>query len=479
VPGGVRIRSRRSLKGASCLVLALLSVLLVCVSGGAQERREANRPNILLIMTDDLSLQDMRYMPKTRTLFSVGAEFRKSYVTYSICCPSRATFLRGQYSHNHRIHGNWEPYGGAEKFRRLGRDTVATWLQDAGYKTHYVGKYLNGYIADHVPAGWDEWYGKDQRFRLNQYNINGEVVQIDEPLDARYVRDRTNSFIEEADDRPFFIFSSFHAPHQPHQWDSRYDNAYQRAKAPRTQNFGLRHNAETKPRWVQRMAERQFNIGRIDERHRERARALRTLDDAIAEIVVKLREAGQLQSTYIFLTSDNGYKEGQHGLYEKWTAYEEDIRIPLLVRGPGVPNRSFPHMVLNNDFAPTAAEIAGIEAPSWVDGTSYASLLRGERVPLPSWRKRFLVENFESEFPRGTPAPYPPYLALRTQHLSYIVHLQSRERELYNIARDPWQTRSLHRVASRQMYQTMHRMIRNLRTCSGDSCARAEGFPGR
>ena len=142
-------------------------------------KQAEGRPNIIFVLTDDLDAASISKVPSLQTYMAgEGKTFDNAFVTYSLCCPSRATILTGQYPHNHLVRSNGPPIGGFETFRELGRErsTVATWLDDAGYETALFGKYLNGYGhhgAKHVPAGWDEWYGVVGKAQLNQ---NGQLV---------------------------------------------------------------------------------------------------------------------------------------------------------------------------------------------------------------------------------------------------------------------------------------------------------------
>jgi arylsulfatase A-like enzyme len=353
-------------------------------------------PNIVFILTDDMTVRDLRYMPKTKKLLGAeGTTFENAFVTYSICCPSRSTFLRGQYAHNHRILGNWEPFGGAQKFRRLSLDesTVATWLDSAGYETFLAGKYMNDYKGTYVPLGWDEWYARSGGFSNNEYNENGRMVREDGYIDADLIGYWSLRFLQKPHNNPFFMYLSTHAPHSPHEVAPRHEKAYPKARAPRTPSFNER-DVSDKPGWVQGKARSLLSpqqVREIDASYREKIRALQAVDEMVADVYAALESTGELENTYIFFTSDNGYKEGQHRLQGKWTAYEEDIRVPLLVRRSGVPaNRSLPHMVLNNDLAPTFAEIGGTEPAHTVDGRSMSPLLEPGPLAEDDWRDRFL-----------------------------------------------------------------------------------------
>jgi len=211
-------------------MLAALLILGVATSPGQVDESVAQtreRPNIVFILTDDLDTQAVSVMPELKSLLiDEGTTFNNAFVTDPLCCPSRATFLRGQYSHNTEIAGNSAPEGGFGKFRRLGleRSTVATWLDDAGYDTFYAGKYMNGYDdTTHVPNGWDRWYGwlgqyhsSSGEYRLNE---NGRIksYDLDRIHDTDLLREKAVHYIrnQRGDGRPFFMYLDPNAPHNP------------------------------------------------------------------------------------------------------------------------------------------------------------------------------------------------------------------------------------------------------------------------
>lgn len=469
----------------SGLLLTLVLILAGCQGEQANPEpttpEDTNRPNIVFILTDDMTVRDLRYMPQTRRLLGgEGTRFRQAFVTYSICCPSRSTILRGQYAHNHRIFGNWEPFGGAEKFQRLGLDesTVATWLKSAGYETFLAGKYMNAYEGTHVPPGWDEWYVRSGPFG-NEYNENGRLVREEEYIDADLIGYWAMRYIQKPHEKPFFMYLSTHAPHLPHEVAPRHAKAYPNARAARPPSFNERDLSD-KPAWIRQRGGEMFTASKIeslDAEHREKARALLAVDEMVADVYAALKNAGELENTYLFFTSDNGYKEGQHGLQGKWTAYEEGIRVPLLVRGPGVPaGRKLDHMVLNNDLAPTFAELGGAEPAHTVDGRSMVPLLGSDTPDEDRWRERFLVENFRSEFPKGTPSKVPSYAAVRTRDTVYIEHhTEPGEHELYDLEENPYQLQSLHHTADPESMRKLEDQLSRLSECRGSECRAAEG----
>ena len=339
----------------------------------------APKPNILFVLTDDMNASDLRYMPKTRNLLADrGTRFINAFVTNSLCCPSRATILRGQYSHNHKIWGNFSPLGGFQKFRDLGREksTIATWLNRANYDTILIGKYLNGYDdTTYVPPGWDRWHGYLGYYEASpdtyQINENGRIATYDRSRihDTDLFADKAAGFLRNtAGGAPFFMYLSTNAPHTPAYVPQRHQGMFSDAPLPKPPSFD-EADVSDKPAWVREKP--RLTPGRVDylrELYRKRLRSLQSVDEMVGSLVNVLRDTGELSNTYIVFTSDNGYHLGEHRLEAKATAYEEAIRAPLLVRGPGVPRGvSCSQMALNNDLAPTFAELAGVTPPTFVD----------------------------------------------------------------------------------------------------------------
>jgi N-acetylglucosamine-6-sulfatase len=248
----------------------------------------------------------------------------------------------------------------------------------------------------------------------------------------------------------------------------------------------------------------------MEELHRKRLQSMMAVDDMIGDLFDSLRQTGELDDTYVFFTSDNGFHLGQHRLGAgKWTAYEEDIRVPLMVRGPGVPEgKKLPHMVLNNDLAPTFAELAGVDPPDFVDGRSLAPLLDGTPTPEEDWRQRFLLEAVaerggvprppfvdESEVTplvSGDPLPNDwrktssaraesseewgrPWLkALRTERYLFVEY-KTGEHELYDLEKDPYQLDNYYDRAPDELVRRLDSQLDALRQCEADDCRAAEG----
>src|SRR5215217_3634320 len=240
-----RPRPRRQLSSAA-IALVVLCLLAGC---GPPTRvvGTSDAPNVILVLADDLDArlleEHLADYPNLRELAAEGTTFENAFVTDPLCCPSRTSILRGQYAHNHEIVGNSWPRGGSNKFRvlRLGESTVATWLQDEGYRTVLIGKYMNGYYGTRVPVGWDDWYAIAGDYLSNKLNENGRIVSYDSErhhLDdvlaeksTGYVRATT------ADDPPFFMWIGTKAPHAPATPAARHEDTFVGARLPRPPSF--------------------------------------------------------------------------------------------------------------------------------------------------------------------------------------------------------------------------------------------------
>jgi N-acetylglucosamine-6-sulfatase len=480
--GGFRAR-RVSLGVLVGLVVTFLAGCSGSVEAAQQEEAgtSAAQPNIIFILTDDLDYASAFKMPQiTSLLAEQGTSFEQAFTSQSLCCPSRATILTGLYAHNSGIKGNKPPDGGFEKFRDEGfeEDTIATRLQEeGGYRTAYFGKYLNGYPAGdptHVPPGWDEWYGKLNEQKLYDYSINenGEVVSYDSETRDFFtdvLSNQATDFVERAasEDQPFFMHVAPTAPHGPATPTERHEGTFADEEVPRPPSFD-EEDVSDKPSWRQeteRFSEEE--ISEIDAYHRQRLESMLAVDEMVGSLIGELEATGELENTYIFFTSDNGWLAGVHRMKEgKDRAYEESARVPLFVRGPGVPTGSSVGMLaLNTDLAPTFAELAGVGFPA--DGRSLAPLLRGEDPP--SWRSAVLLEGFVGKKDRV-------YSAVRTRTHKYVEYGNGEE-ELYDLQADPYELESLHETADPALVEDLKAKLEALKSCSEEGCQEAEDAP--
>jgi len=428
-------------------------------------------------MTDDLDERSMQELDGiTQIIGTHGTTFKNANVTYSLCCPSRATILRGQYPHNHGVFDNAPPEGGEPTFRKLGRDksTMATWLNKAGYQTKLIGKYMNSYTDLYVPPGWDEWFALQQgNGPYGDVNENGHWTTLGGNSTDVFA-DKTSDFIRRSSSGPgpFFVMVNTVVPHNPPEVASRYENEFTATPLPKPPNFN-EDDVSDKPAWVSsRKLLSRSQIDDLQVKYRKRLRSMLTVEDLLKQTIATLGETGELDNTYVLFTSDNGYHLGNHRLREgKMAPYEEDIGVSLMVRGPGVPAgvvRQQP--VLNNDIAPTIADLAGASTPAFVDGSSFAPLL--DSSPPSSWRTAFLEEGW----PAGT-NPVPKHKSAHTQRHALIEYATG-EKELYDLDADPDQLQSKRRAGNEQLYSTLESRLDALKACSGGGCRSAEGFPG-
>ena len=463
------------------VVAAMASVVLLVTLGTGEglfrenqgaDAQTAERPNFVVVMTDDLDERSLEQLGGIKTLMgSNGVTFKNSFVTYALCCPSRASFFRGQYPHNHGITSD-DAKLGAPRFRQLGRDqsTIATWLKSAGYRTKYLGKYLNGYSGSYVPPGWDEWSAFVNCACDNVVYEGGQNVQL--------VGNSTDVFANKASDfirrsstnpEPFFVMVGTRAPHRPPEIADRHLSSFANAQLPKPLNFD-EEDVSDKPAWVRSYPRlTQDKINKEQNLYRQRLRSMLPVEDLLRQVIATLEQSGELNNTYIFFTSDNGFHQGQHRLVggDKKTPYEEDIGVPLMVRGPGIPaNAVREELIINNDLAPTIAELAGASTPAFVDGSSFAPLLSSS--PPSTWRTAFLEEGWRPQSP-----PVPTNKGVRTQGHMYVEY-DTGERELYDLRADPYQLQSKPRTGNEQLYSTLGSRLNALRACSGEACRSAE-----
>ncbi|HVK07645.1 MAG TPA: sulfatase, partial [Gemmataceae bacterium] len=422
------------------------------------------QPNIVFIMTDDQDVGTMQYMPRVQDLLvGQGTSFENSFVTSPICAPANATALTGQYNFNHGVLNNLYPTGGFQKFTESGgeQSTLATWLDDAGYHTARVGKYLVGYPLDstYVPPGWDEWYSSYDGYTSYfdyRMNENGTVVQYGAD-EEDYITDvftgKAVDFIDRAetdDARPFFLTLTLTAPHGgnarngPPTPAPRHAGMFAGATAPRTPSFNEADVSDKPPAVRNQPLLTDAQVADIDYEYQTRLESLQAMDEGIGRIIDTLAARGELDNTYVVFTSDNGYHLGQHRfLNGKFQVYEEDIRVPLIIRGPGVrAGATVEQMAVNIDLAPTMARWGRATPDRVMDGQSLTPLL-GQDAETQSWRKDFLVELYR----HLPPAQNGDVIkALRTEYEVYVEY-RSGPRELYDLRTDPDQLHNLYATA--------------------------------
>ncbi len=464
-----------------CLVLTALSLRAELVA----------RPNLVLIVADDLdqNLRTTDAMPNLhRVLVQQGLTVSDFFVTNALCTPSRATLLRGQYTHSHQVGSNQSPAGGFETFFRMGHEasTLATWLQGSGYRTILVGKYLNGYpeggSRTHRPPGWSEFVSPidDEAYKGFDYrmNENGRIVSYGRRTQD-YLTDvlarKTEDLLRRSSGMPFFLYLTPYAPHHPAAPAPRHDRLFASAQVPRTPSFN-EEDVSDKP--APRSPLAGSEIADVDALYRSRLQSMQAVDELIGRVARMLEASGRMGDTYIFFTSDNGFHMGQHRLRpQKATPYEEDVRVPLIVRGPGVASGETlgGYLAGNVDLAPTLAELAGVEIPHFVEGRSLAPLLRSDRPAPGSWRQAFLLEQYSDE---GLIAPsprsaLPVFIGLRTLRYKYVEYWTG-VREIYDLASDPYELSNFGGSAPPDVIAQLSSLARSLAACTGAECRALE-----
>ena len=470
-------------------LVTLIAALLVAASV-APDARTAQHvpPNVVFILTDDLSWDLVQYMPHVQQMQREGMTFTNYFVTDSLCCPSRASIFTGRYPHNHGVLTNTPPTGGFSAFRRGAESsTFATALQDAGYRTSLMGKYLNGYKPRmrYIAPGWSNWQVPGGGYNGFNYALsaNGRIAHFGRSRRAYLtdvLRRRGKDFVARmADARaPFLLEVATFAPHRPSTPAPRDSHDFPFLKAPRDPAFDA--EPRNPPAWLRgRPPLSQDQIDTMDQEYRRRAQSVQAVDELIGQVRRLLRERGLDRNTYVVFSSDNGYHMGQRRLLAgKMTAYDSDVRVPLIVVGPGVePGSTTDALAENVDLAPTFMRLAGVTPPSTVDGHGLAGVLHGN-VPL-DWRDSVLIEHHHPDTPNGDPDRQtlssgnpPSYEALRTENWLYVEYVDG-EREWYDLTSDPDQLDNRYDDLDPAGKRTLHERLLELESCSGAGCRRA------
>ncbi len=433
-----------SLHHLSAVITALAMLI-------ASESRANPRPNFIFIITDDQRWDALGVVQKEQgerarfpwfqtpnmdRIAEQGIRFRNAFVTLSLCSPSRATFLTGTYNHVNGVLDNSTPFP-------KNTVTYASLMRDAGYDTGFFGKFHHGKQKGPRP-GFD-------------YNASfiGQGIYHDCPFEVNGVMTPSKGWVEDVTidhaitflkmkrQKPFSMFIGFKTPHEPTQPPVRAEKRFKNETARVVPNLTIppvfRLNQKDAER--KKQAETAIRSGKGVKVNLNWFRCMSAVDDGLGKLLEVLDHLKLSQNTVLVFTSDNGYYLGEHCLGDKRSAYEESMRIPMIVRYP----KLFPkgsvrdEMVLNTDIAPTFLDLAGIPVPSHMQGRSMVPLLTGTNT---AWRKSFLAQYFvEREYP-NTPA----LLAVRTLNAKLVKYPGHDEwTELFDLSKDPYETRNLAR----------------------------------
>ncbi len=430
--------------------LRVLVLVLAAVTALAAEKPP--KPNVILLLADDLRWNTLGYAgdakvqtPNIDRLAAKGAMFRNAFVTTSICCVSRASILTGQWERRHHI-VDFETPLTAEQWAQ----TYPALLRKAGYRTGFVGKFGVGSAKDvaAMAESFDFWKGRPGQ-------AGAEFFEKNDPTHTHATARFGNEALEFLKScpagQPFCLSLSFNAVHardgKPREYtpDSRDENLYAGVTIP-LPPLATTAAFQRLPAFVQTSEGRRRWNWRFDSEEKAQAtlrdyyRLITGVDREVGRIVEELEKSGRAEDTVIIFTSDNGYALGDRGLADKWFAYEEDMRVALVIHDPRQPARTVEEVALNVDLAPTMLDIAGVPVPGQMQGRSLLPLVRGEKPPAP-WRTEFFYEH------HSVPDRIPPVEAFRTARWKYIRWLaqpgHGAVEELYDLASDPGEERNL------------------------------------
>jgi N-acetylglucosamine-6-sulfatase len=478
----------------------------------------SSRPNIVLVMADDMRTDDLRFMPSVRRLLRrEGLEFRNSFSPYPLCCPARASLLTGRYAHNHKVFSHAAPWG----FKSFNdRRTLATALNGAGYNTGFIGKYLNGYGAQrslvtgessfrYVPRGWTDWYGAVSRPPGSRYtsggtynymhtifNVNG---RIDDTHRGQYQTNVIGSFARKLvgkyhrSTKPFFLYVSSVAPHfggpgesddpshvrtatggyvniktpaRPKWVRGKFDGSVTRA-AGRPLSGPSEADISDKPSSLRRLPEPNAAVWRgILESTRQRAEAEYVLDQEVGRLVAKLKSTGEYANTVFMFTSDNGYFLGEHRVVQgKIKPQEPSLRVPFLVAGKGIPHGQRFDPMTTPSLTATIADLAGATMPFPADGSSLVPSIRGGDR---GWTVPVVTEGRESA--STFPGDARTTIGLRMGRWKYVRYANGNE-ELYDLDADPNELESLHADPAHAELEDQLRLLwSSYKDCVGETC---------
>ncbi|XP_013388966.1 N-acetylglucosamine-6-sulfatase-like [Lingula anatina] len=504
----MQVRGRGSLLMQSVLILLL--VLQTCAT-------KKGPPNIVFILTDDQDTVIGGETPITKTKRLIGDEgiiFRNMFATSPLCCPSRSSILTGNYVHNHGAVNNSVDGNCSSPTWQNQSETRAfiTYLKKQKYTTFFAGKYLNQYGKpetggpEHIPPGWDWWNGLVGNSKYYNYHlsVNGTVENHRDNYQNDYFTDIINKRAEEflqlqsPDSGPFFMMLSTPACHAPFTPAPQYNNSFNDTKAPRNGSFNVYGKDK---HWLIRQAKSPLSddaIATIDNVFRNRWRTLLSVDDMVENVINLLTQRKLLDNTYVFYSSDNGYHLGQFSLpQDKRQLYEFDVRVPLMVRGPGIKAGQLrEEIILNIDLAPTFIALSAQTAPSQMDGMSFHNLLaQNATIPASSWRESFVIEH-QGEYKQINPG-CPQYnnmdlancdpncvcedaknntygcvrtLSADTNYMYCVFEDTENFAEFYDLNKDPDQLSNAIQTVSKSVLMDQGKKLMELSVCQGPSC---------
>lgn len=436
--------------------LRIMIFLLVCGVNNTLWANTSNVPNIIFILTDDQRFDELGIMnplldtPNMDAIANQGVHFKNAFVTTALCSPSRATILTGQYANTHGVVDNNAPI-------REGTIFFPSYLQKAGYKTGFIGKWHMGAEGDQPQPGFDKWVSFEGQGNYYPELDDGTIAQLNvdgKHVDQKgYITDELTDYaidwLETLDkDQKFFLYLSHKAVHALFEPAKRHKSKYQGIEIKLPANMeDTPENYRGKPRWVRDQRNSWHGVDfpyhsnlDVAQYKMEYHRTLSAVDDSIGRIRSWLEKNNLSENTIVILMGDNGFMFGEHGLIDKRNAYEESMRVPLIAVGPGFEGgKTIEEVISNLDIAPTMLELADVEKPDQFQGRSFLKLAGNEKLSEP-WNNEFVYEYFwEYNFPQT-----PTTFAVRTDKFKLIQYHGIWEREeLYDIVNDPTEMNNL------------------------------------
>jgi len=423
------------------------------------------RPNVVFILIDDLRYDlvhctgnPIAKTPNIDRIARDGVIFANAFVTNSLCSPSRASFLTGQYGHCNGVFVN--------ESRPELDPAIPTWprlLQEAGYDTAFIGKWHQG-KGNYPRKGFNHWVSFDGQGVYENPKINTDgVEQQVQGFMTDILSDAAMDWLRKERTQPFCLYLPHKAIHGPFTPAPRHEHLYDGEKPPHPPNCF--DNFEGKPEWIKSTRkpvtpDNKQAIEGMDESVRKQLRCLAAVDEGVGRILNYLSSSGKLENTVVMFAGDNGFYHGEHGFGDKRSAYEESMRIPLIMSYPKTiePGTKIADMVLNIDVCPTMLELAGVKTPDGVQGKSMLPLVKGDNSGR---RKSFFYEYVkEPQFPR-----LPSVNAVRTDRWKHIRYPEIDDiEELYDLKTDPYELKNLaadpkHASTLAEMKKEMDRLM--------------------
>ena len=460
------------------MVRLFIFLLLFCTVKISAEKND-KKPNFLFILVDDQPHDAVGFSerypflktPNIDKLASEGVNVKNFFVTQSICSPSRASFLTGTYPHIHGVNQN-------NKYVDPDWDTYAPYsvhLQKNGYETAHIGKIHMAHKRGkkHIRPGFNYWFsfiGQGQYFNPN-VNDNGIETQEEGYITDILTKKTIDWLVNKRDSNKPFSLNLWHkAVHEKHLPAPRHKDLFKNEKLPEPPHNTHKETFKGKPEWQRRktfgfrwkegdiipdeLNEKRWPINKF--KNMQLLRSLIAVDESLGKVIETLEKIGELENTVIIYSSDNGYFMGEHTFKDKRLAYENSIRVPMIIRYPRLikENTEINEQCLNIDLAPTILELAGIDKPDYMQGESMLDLIRGKNVK--KWRKSILFEYYVDD---AWPYAGPDQLAVRTKNFKLVDNfLENDIDELYDLINDPGEMNNL---INDEEYETIELELRN------------------